>query len=93
MIGDSNDETNFSHKFLLSDTQVLRLCQAFANGSSANIKLSKTQLSNMVQSRDVLPFPLIFTAYKIGEEVVKRKAITLAKYAAKQFVNKGNRQA
>ena len=42
-------ETNFPHKLLLSDTQILRLCKAFANNSSAHIKLSKTQLSKMVQ--------------------------------------------
>ena len=26
VIGDSNDEKNFPHKFLLTNTQVLRLC-------------------------------------------------------------------
>ena len=49
MIGYSNDETNFLHKLLLTETQVLRLCKAFANGSSANIKSSKTQLFKIVQ--------------------------------------------
>ena len=39
MIGDSNDETNFSHKLLLSDGQVSKLCQALANNSSASIQL------------------------------------------------------
>ena len=33
--------TNFPHKFLLTNTQVSRLYKAFANSSSANIKLSK----------------------------------------------------
>ena len=42
--GDSNDENIFSHKFLLTNTQVLRLCKIFANGSLANIELSKTLL-------------------------------------------------
>ena len=37
-----NDETNFPHQILLTDTQVLKICKAFANNSSANIKLSKT---------------------------------------------------
>ena len=32
-----------------TDTQPSRRCKAFANGSLANIKLSKTQLSKMVQ--------------------------------------------
>ena len=47
MISDFNDETNFPHNLLLTDTQVLKFCKAFANNSSANIKLLKTQLSKM----------------------------------------------
>ena len=35
---------NFLHKLFLTNTQVLRLRKAFANGFSANIKLSKIQL-------------------------------------------------
>ena len=37
----------FPRKLLLINTQVSRLHQAFANDSSANIKLSKTQLSKI----------------------------------------------
>ena len=37
----SCDKTNFSHKLLLTNTQVSRLRKAFANGSSVNKKLSK----------------------------------------------------
>ena len=48
-VGDSNDETNFPHNLLLTDTQVLMIRKAFANGSSANIKFSKAQLSKMMQ--------------------------------------------
>ena len=40
VVGESNVETNFPHKLLLTDTQVSRICKAFANGSSANIKFS-----------------------------------------------------
>ena len=47
--GDSNDERNFPHKLLLTNTQVSKLCKSFANNSSANIKLSKTQLHKIVQ--------------------------------------------
>ena len=47
--GGSNDDTNFLHKSFLTDRQVLRLYNAFANNSSANIKLSKTQLPEIVQ--------------------------------------------
>ena len=49
MICDSNIETNFPHKLLVADTQILRLCKASVNSSSAIIKLSKIQLSTMVQ--------------------------------------------
>ena len=49
VIGDSNGETNVSHKLLLTNTQVSGICKNFLNNSSANIKLSKTQLSKMVQ--------------------------------------------
>ena len=43
LIGNSNDETNFPLK-LLTDTQVSKIHKAFANGLSANIKFSKTQV-------------------------------------------------
>ena len=39
-----------SHKLLLTNTQVSKLCKDFANGSSANMELSKTQLHKIVQS-------------------------------------------
>ena len=46
LIGNSN-ETNFPPKLLLTDTQVSKICKAFANDSSANIKFSKIQLSKI----------------------------------------------
>ena len=49
-VGDSNDENSFPHKLLLSNTQVSKLYKTFANGLSANIKLSKTQLHKIGQS-------------------------------------------
>ena len=42
LIENSNDETNFPHKLLLTDKLVSKIRKAFANGSSANIKFSKT---------------------------------------------------
>ena len=51
VVGDSNNENNFPHKLLLTNTQVSRLCKAFANDSSANTKLSKTQLHKIGKSR------------------------------------------
>ena len=50
VIGDSNDETDFPNKLLLTNTQVSRICKAFTNSLSANIKLSKIQLSRIAQS-------------------------------------------
>ena len=32
MIGNSNDESYFPHQLILTDTQVSRICKAFANG-------------------------------------------------------------
>ena len=49
-VGDSNHKNNFLHKLLLTNTQVLRLRKAFANGLSANMKLSKTQLLKIGKS-------------------------------------------
>ena len=46
-----DDETNFSHKLLLLlNRQVANLRKAFADKSSADIKLSKTQVSKMIHS-------------------------------------------
>ena len=50
VVGDSNDENNFRHKWLLTNTQISKYRKAFANNSSANIKLSKTQLNKIGQS-------------------------------------------
>ena len=48
MICNSYDEINFSHKLLLNNRQVANLRQAFSNYLSTDIKLSKTQSSNMI---------------------------------------------
>ena len=50
LIGNSNGETNFPHNLSLTKTKVSKICKTSANGSSANIKFSKTQLSKMIQS-------------------------------------------
>ena len=44
------DETNFPHKLPLTNSQVSNLCKAFADKSSTDIKLSKTQILKMMQS-------------------------------------------
>ena len=49
VVSDSNYQANFSHKLLLTNTQASRIRKAFENGSSANIKCSKTQLPKMIR--------------------------------------------
>ena len=49
MIGNSDDETNFSYKLLSTNRQAENLRKVFANNSSAKTKLSKTQLVKTVQ--------------------------------------------
>ena len=54
VVGDSNDDNNFPHKSRLTNTQVSKLRETFANSSSANIKLSKTYLHKIGQSGEFL---------------------------------------
>ena len=53
-VGDSNDENNFFYILLLTNTKVSKLRKAFVNNSSANIKLSNTQLHKIGQSGEFL---------------------------------------
>ena len=54
VVEDSNDENDFLYKLLLTNTKVSKLRKAFANGSSAKIKLLKSQLDEIGQSRGFL---------------------------------------
>ena len=72
MIGDN--EANFPHHLLLTNTQVSNLRKTFANNSSANIKLPKTQLSKMIQSGGFLGRlldPLLKTGLPLISNVIK----------------------
>ena len=72
MIGDN--ETNFPHKLLLTNRQVSNLRKTFANHVSADIKLSKAQLSKMIQSGGFLgrlPGPLLKTGLPVVKTVVQ----------------------
>ena len=74
VVGDSNDENNVLHKFLLTNTQVLKLCKAFTNNSSASTKLSKTQLHKIGQpggSLGTLLGPLLKTGLPLMKNVLK----------------------
>ena len=99
MIGD--DETNFLHKLLLTNRQVANLHKAFANHSSADIKLSKTQLSKMIQSGGFLGRllgPLLKTGLPLIKNVIKPLAksvliplgLTVAASAADAGIHKKN---
>ena len=74
MIGNSDDENNFPHKLLITNRQVPHLRKAFAINSSADIKLSKTQLSKMIQSGGFLGRllgPLLKTGLPLIKNVIK----------------------
>ena len=72
MTGD--DETNFPHKLLLTNRQVTNLRKAFANYLSTDIKLSKNQLSKMIQLGGFLGRllgPLLKTGWPLINNVIK----------------------
>ena len=97
MIGDN--ETNFPYKLLLLNRQVSNLCKAFANHLSTDIKLSKTQLSEMIQSGRFLGrllgpllktgLPLILNVIKpLAKSVLIPLGLTAAASAADAGIHK-----
>ena len=88
VVGDYNDENNFPHKLLLTNTEVSKLRKTFANNSSVNIKLSKTQLHKIGQSGGFLgrfiepllkiELPLVINVLKaLAENVLIPLTLTL----------------
>ena len=74
MVGNSNDNTNFPHELLLTNRQVANIRKAFAKNTSTDIKLSKTQLSKMIQSGGFLGRllgPLLKTGLSLIKSVIK----------------------
>ena len=74
MVGNSNDNTNFPHKLLLTNRQVANIRKAFAKNTSTDIKLSKTQLSKMIQSGGFLGRllgPLLKTGLPLMKSAIK----------------------
>ena len=49
VVGNDNNEVNFPHKLLFTNTQVSKIRKVFANGSTADIEFLKNQLSDIVQ--------------------------------------------
>ena len=78
MIGNSDDETNFPHKLLLTNRQVPNIRNVYASNSSTDIKLLKTQLSKMIQSVAFLG-RLLGPSLKAGLPLMKNVIKTLAK--------------
>ena len=73
MIGNSDDETNFPQKLLLTNRQAANLCKAFANHLSTDVKLSK-----MIQSGGFLG-RLLGPLLKTGLPLIKNVIEPLAK--------------
>ena len=74
MVCNSNDNTNFPHKLLLTNRQVANIPKAFAKNTSTDIILSKTQLSKMIQSGRFLGRllgPLLKTGLALMKSVTK----------------------
>ena len=78
MVGNLGDENSFLHKLLLINRQVANVHKVFANKSSTNIKLSKTQLFKMIQSGEFLS-RLLVPLLKIGLPLMKSVIKPLAK--------------
>ena len=69
MVGNSNNETNFPHKLLLTNRQILSLLKAFANHTSVDVKLSKAQLTKMQKGGFLMP--LLKSGLPLLKSVVK----------------------
>ena len=95
MVGDSNDNTNFPHELLLTNRQVANIRKAFANHSSIDIKLSKTQLSKMIQSEGFLgnllgklAGPLMKVAMPLAKNVLAPSGLSAATSAVDGSIKK-----
>ena len=74
MIGNSGDNTNFPYELLLTNKQIANIRKAFAKNTSTDIKLSKIQLSKIIQSRGFLGRllgPLLRTRLSLMKSVIK----------------------
>ena len=77
MIGNSDDKIYFPYELLLTNRQVPNFRKAFENDSSTDIKLSKTQLTKMMQSGGFLCrllCPLLKTGLSLMENAIKPSA-------------------
>ena len=95
MVTNSNDDTNFPHDLLLNNRQVANIRKAFAKNTSTDIKLSKTQLSKMIQSGGSLgnllgklAGPLIKVAMPLAKNVLAPLGISAAMSAIDGSIKK-----
>ena len=93
MVGNSNDNTNFPHKLLLTDRQVANIRKAFANNLSTDVKFSKTQLLKMMQSGGFLgnllsklAGPLMKVAMLLAKNVLALLGLTAAMSAMMELL-------
>ena len=85
MVSKSNDNTNFPHELLLTNRQVANIRKAFVKNTSIDIKLSKTQLSKMIQSGEFLgnllgklAGPLMKVAMQLAKNVLAPLGLSAA---------------
>ena len=95
MVSNSNDNTNFPHELLLTNRQVENIRIAFANHSTIDIKLSKTQLSKMIQSGGFLgnllgklASPLMKVAMPLAKNVLAPLGLSAAMSAIDGSIKK-----
>ena len=95
MVGNSNDNTNFPHKLLLTDRQVANIRKAFSNNLSTDVEFSKNQLSKMMQSRGFLGNllsklvgPLMKVARSLAKNVLAPLGLTAAMSAIDGSIKK-----
>ena len=95
MVGNSNDNTNFPHKLLLTDRQVANIHKAFSNNLSRDVKFSKTQLLKMMQSGGFLgnllsklAGPLMKVAMPLTKKVLAPLGLTAAMSAIDGSIKK-----
>ena len=92
MVGDN---TNFPHELFLTNRQVANIRKAFAKNTSIDIKLSKTQLSKMIQSGGFLGAllgklagPLMKVAVPLAKNVLAPLGISAAMSAIGEVLKK-----
>ena len=74
LVESSNDETNFSHKLLLTDTQFSKFAKVLQIVQQLIYNFSKTQLSKIIQSGGHIHdnLDLIFNPLKTAKKIINK---------------------